>query len=148
MKRSIRIVIDTNVWVAALRSNRGASFELLRRLPLPNVTPLYLTVPLVMEHADVLGRPGMVPLSRDAVDDVLNYLCAIGTHQAVHFLWRPHLRDPGDDMVLEAAVNADADWIVTHNIADFAQAALTFKPQPITPRHFLRLIDGDTPWEP
>lgn len=82
-----------------------------------------VTVPLVMEYEDVLLREGMVPVSTSAAQAVIDYLCATGIEQAVHFLWRPLLPDPKDDMVLEAAVGASCSWIVTFNTRDFAAAA-------------------------
>jgi hypothetical protein len=56
-----------------------------------------VTVPLVMEYADVLTRPGMVPISLAAVDAVLDMICHEAVQQEVHFLWRPQLRDPKDE---------------------------------------------------
>ena len=63
--------------------------------------------------------PALVPLSAAAVQDVIDYLCACGTHQDIHFLWRPLLPDPKDDMVLEAAANGGCNFVVTHNVRDF-----------------------------
>ena len=71
----------------------------------------------------MLHREGMVALASAAVDDVLDYLCASGLRQRVHFLWRPKLSDVRDDMVLEAAFNGQCDAIVTWNVRDFAAAA-------------------------
>ena len=135
-----RIVIDTNVLVSALRSRRGASFELLRRLQLDTYRAV-VTVPLLMEYADVLHRDGMVPIAAPAIDAVIDMLCAKADTQTVFFLWRPQLRDPNDEMVLEAAVNGAADFLITHNGRDFA-AANTFSVRVITPSEFLNLLDG------
>lgn len=117
-----RVVVDTNVFVAGLRSRRGWSFQLLSTLG----TGLFdhvLTVPLVMEYDDVLHRPGLVPISAKAVNDILDYVCASGIQQTVHFLWRPKLADIKDDLVLEAAVNGQCQTIVTWNIKDFRLAS-------------------------
>ena len=122
MKACPQIVLDTNVLVAGLRSRNGASFELLRRLPTGQYR-LHLTVPV------------------DAIDAVLDMVCAVAVQQPVHFLWRPQLRDPRDELVLEAAVNASADYLVTHNLRDFA-AAGGFAVQVVTPGQFLKLLDG------
>ena len=116
------IVIDTNVLVSALRSRSGWSYDLLARLGTGQFEHV-ITVPLVMEYEEVLHRPGMVPLNKAAVDDVLDYVCACGLRQQVHFLWRPKMADVRDDMVLEAAFNGSCDAIVTWNVRDFAAAS-------------------------
>lgn len=137
-----RIVIDTNVLVAALRSRLGASFKLLRRVGSGDFEHA-ITVPLVMEYEDVLLRPAMVPLETDAVQAVIDYLCATGVGQPVHFLWRPLLPDPKDDMVLEAAVGAGCRWIITFNTRDFAAAA-GLGVSAISPGDFLNLLESPT----
>lgn len=121
MKTSPKIVIDTNVLVSALRSRRGWSFELLKRLGKGQFEHV-VTVPLLIEYEEVLHREGMVPLTSAAVDAVLDYVCASGLRQQVHFLWRPKLNDVRDDMVLEAAFNGQCEAIVTWNIRDFSAA--------------------------
>ena len=136
----LRVVIDTNVIVAALRSRLGASFALLQRLGM-GVFEHVVTVPLVMEYEDVLLRPGMVPVPADAVQDVIDYLCTTGAAQAVHFLWRPLLPDPKDDMVLEAAMCAGCPWIITFNTRDFAAAA-GLGVTAVKPGAFLRLLES------
>lgn len=121
MRRLPRVVIDTNVLVSALRSRRGWSFDLLKRLGAGQFEHV-VTVPLLIEYEEVLHREGMVPLTSVAVDDVLDYMCASGLRQQVHFLWRPKLTDVRDDMVLEAAFNGRCDAILTWNIRDFSAA--------------------------
>ena len=122
MKQPPVIVIDTNVLVSALRSRSGWSYDLLARLGTGQFEHV-ITVPLVMEYEEVLHRPGMVPLNKAAVDDVLDYVCASGLRQQVYFLWRPKLADVRHDMVLEAAFNGNCDAILTWNVRDFAAAA-------------------------
>jgi predicted nucleic acid-binding protein len=117
-----RIVIDTKVLVAALRSRRGWSFSLLSSVG-SGLFDHVVTVPLVMEYESVLLREGMVSLQPSAVRQVIDYLCACGIHQDIHFLWCPKLRDVRDDMVLETAVDGSCSVIVTHNVRDFAPAA-------------------------
>jgi predicted nucleic acid-binding protein len=138
VKRRNRIVIDTNVLVAALRSRRGQSFALLSSVG-SGLFEHALTVPLVMEYEAVLLRPGVVPMPASMAQDVIDYLCATGIHQDIHFLWRPKLPDPKDDMVLEAAVNAGCNAIVTHNLRDFA-AATGLGVQVWTPAEFMNQL--------
>lgn len=114
-----RVVLDTNVLVAGLRSRRGASHQVLGR------------------RATGLRR------SAAEIGAVLDYLCATGEHQPIHFLWRPLLPDPGDDLVLEVAVNGRCDRIITFNGRDFAGSE-RFGVTPISPREFLEQL-GETP---
>jgi putative PIN family toxin of toxin-antitoxin system len=134
-----QIVIDTNILIAALRSQRGASYKLIS-LAGSGFYQLNLSTPLVLEYQDVALR--MVDTTALETEDVLNiidYLCTVATHRYIYFLWRPFLRDPKDDMVLELAVSAGCPYIVTFNMRDF-QGAEQFGVQPIAPRDFLRLI--------
>lgn len=139
MDRSI--VIDTNVLVAALRSQRGASFRLLSRIGDGSCVPC-VSVGLLFEYEAVLKRPTTsLALSTADVDDVLDYLVASSRRQQTHFLWRPKLRDPSDDMVLEVAVAAGADPIVTFDARDFAGSG-SFGVRAITPGEFLSTLEG------
>ena len=113
------IVIDTNVLVAALRSRRGASYRLLRLVNSGKFI-IHVSVPLVLEYEDVAKRlVGSIPLTEQDIDDILDYMCAIAQRHKVFYLWRPFLKDPKDDMVLELAVVAGCDFIVTYNKQDF-----------------------------
>jgi putative PIN family toxin of toxin-antitoxin system len=117
-----RIVLDTNVVVAGLRSRRGASFQLLSAVG-KELFEIALSVPLVFEYEDALIRNlDATGLARDDVDTVLDYLRSVAHRQNVFYLWRPHLPDPKDDMVLELAVAAGCRTIVTFNVRDFVGA--------------------------
>jgi len=97
-------------------------------------------VPLVLEYESATKRISRsIALRHSDIDDVLDYLCSVAEHRKIHFLWRPFLRDTSDDMVLELAVESESDYIVTHNIGDFA-GIKRFGLQAITPREFLREI--------
>jgi predicted nucleic acid-binding protein len=99
-----------------------------------------LSVPLVLEYEDVLFRrkPG-IPLSADAIGDVLDYHCSVARQHSIFFLWRPFLRDPKDDMVLELAVKAECDFIITFNEQDF-DGVEQFGLEALTPSEFLKRI--------
>ena len=114
-----RLVLDTNVIISALRSRLGASFRLLSMIGTGSFE-IALSVPLVLEYEDVIGRQrGELTLTSRQVDDVLDYLCFAGIHQDVFYLWRPYLRDPKDDLVLELAVASQCHYIITFNLRDF-----------------------------
>ena len=129
--------------VAALRSKRGASFRVVTLLRSGRFE-IAVSVPLVLEYEAVLRRHAreLGLQSKDAIG-LVDYLCSIGHPQEIHFLWRPTLRDPRDEFVLELAVAARCDTIVTHNLRDFAGAKL-FGIKVVTPATFLRSIE-ETP---
>ena len=114
----MKIVIDTNVLVAALRSRRGASFKLVSFLPNDKFS-IFISVPLVLEYEDALMRLESSAITEQDIRDFVDFLCEIGHHQEIFFLWRPFLPDPSDDHVLEVAVAAGCDAIVTYNKRDF-----------------------------
>lgn len=136
----VQVVLDTNVLVAGLRSQRGASFRLLSLVGADHRFGINLSVPLVLEYESALKRPGTVPaLTADELDSVLDYLCSVGHHREIYFLWRPVLRDPKDDMVLEVAVEASCEFVVTHNLRDF-RGIERYGVRPLSPSEFLREI--------
>lgn len=117
-----RVVLDTNVLVAGLRSRQGASFRILGEVGRGKFE-IALSVPLVLEYEDALLRHAPVTgLSRRDVDVTLDYFCSVAHLQTIFFLWRPLLPDPKDDLVLELAVAAGCRTVVTHNVKDFRGA--------------------------
>ena len=114
----MKIVIDTNVLVSALRSRRGASFKLVSVLPSDEFS-IAISVPLVLEYEDALKRLESSAITEQDIGNFVDFLCKIGHHQEIFFLWRPFLPDPSDDHVLEVAVAAGCDTIVTYNKRDF-----------------------------
>lgn len=117
-----RVVIDTSVVIAALRNRQGAANLVMRLIATRKLVPL-ATPPLFLEYEDVLYRPeqrlahGLAPAQ---IDSFLAGLAALIEPVDIHFQWRPQLRDPNDEMVLEAAINGRAEAIITHNVADFS----------------------------
>ncbi len=135
----VRVVLDSSVLVAALRSRQGASFRLLELLR-DGQFEIAVSVPLVLEYEAVLVRHAAeLNLSREAAVGVVDFLCGVGHRQEIHFLWRPSLTDPRDEFVLELAIAANCDAIVTHNVRDFA-GAKDFKPQVLAPAAFLAKV--------
>jgi putative PIN family toxin of toxin-antitoxin system len=118
-------VLDTSVLVAALRSRRGASHELLRRV-VEGELPALASNALMTEYEAVLTREVVLAASwADAADvaALLDVLAARMVEVVPHSKWRPALRDADDVMVLECAANGRASAIVTLNVADFASTA-------------------------
>jgi putative PIN family toxin of toxin-antitoxin system len=133
------IVIDTNVMVAGLRSRRGSAFRLLTLVGTGRFD-IHLSVPLVLEYEEVLLQElPHLQVSRTVVEDVLNFHCTVATRHQIFFLWRPYLPDPSDDMLLELAVAARCDFIVTYNVQDFVSVE-QFALQAVEPGAFLRHI--------
>jgi putative PIN family toxin of toxin-antitoxin system len=137
-------VLDTNVLVAGIRSPQGASARILRQV-VQSQLPVVCSVPLFLEYEAVLLRPQQLLAAGLSAADIVNFLDVLaGVVQRIQiqFLWRPQLRDPNDDMVLEVAVNAQglgqAVSILTFNQRDFLPQALQFSVEVCTPRQFFQ----------
>jgi len=139
----MRVILDTNVLVAATKSRRGAAYALVSQLPSPAFT-IALTIPLYLEYQDALTRPEIMG-DQYTVNEAIQftrYLSSIAHKQAVYFLWRPWLRDPKDDMALEAALASQSYYIVTYNLKDFKNKGIeeNLGIEILTPQQFLEII--------
>ena len=124
----MRVVLDTDVLVAGMRSPTGASAAILRSVRAGAPT-LLLSVALALEYEAICFQAEhrlASGLSEEEVDIFITAVIAMAEPVATHFLWRPQLRDAGDEMVLEAAVNGQADALVTFNVRDFGTAPARF----------------------
>lgn len=131
----MRYVFDTNVIVAALRSDRGSSRHLLR-YALTGRLLMLLSVPLVLEYESVLTRPEQgiaTGLSIGETNALLDAVVRLAEPVWLRFLWRPRVKDPADEMVLETAVNGRADRLVTFNLVHLKAAAEEFGIRTMTP---------------
>ena len=139
----MRAVLDTNVLVAGLRSDAGASRELLTRA-LDQRFVLLLSVPLMIEYEAVLTRREQLRgsgLSKREVGVVLDALAAVGEPVKLAFHWRPLVPDPADDMVLETALNGSAKLLVTFNRRHFDRAARRFHLKIASPGAALKRLE-------
>ena len=138
----MRLTFDTDVIVAALRSRTGASNALLRALRGGQLEAV-ASVPMLFEYEAVLMRPEQRQATGMTVEEVgifLDGLAALLLPVLPYFLWRPLLRDPDDEMVLDAAVNGRAYAIATFNVQDFLPEARQFQLEVLTPREALRRL--------
>ena len=141
----MRLILDTAVMVAAIRSDAGASRRLLvagleRRLT------LLASVPLMIEYQAVMTRPEHLKASGLSAADVgvlLDAVAAVVEPVRLAFHWRPVVRDPDDDMVLEAAVNGRADALVTFNIRDFVGVAEQFGVTVLSPGEAVKRLETE-----
>jgi putative PIN family toxin of toxin-antitoxin system len=139
----LKFLLDTNVLVAGLSSRLGASFALLEavvqlRFALIASATLWLEYESVLKRDEIRRLHGLAPAE---VDDFLNGLAELVIPVELAFNWRPQLRDAGDEMVLQAAVNGHVDALVTHNFADFAVAKDRFSLNVWTPAKALRHLE-------
>ena len=138
----MRFVLDTNILVAGVRSRTGASNALLiagfrRRFQWCCSVPLFYEYEEVLNRAEFLLDTG---LSRETVDKLIKTVALALTPVEVNFRWRPQLSDPDDEMVLEAAINARATAIVTHNMRDFGAVPARFGIELLAPSNALRRL--------
>lgn len=142
----MQVIVDTNVFIAALISATGASREVVRRCLTGQYRP-FMSLALFAEYQDVMGRDGLFAACLlDAAERraLLAAFISVCRRTEIYYLWRPNLPDEGDNHVLELAVAAGATVIVTHNVNDFARAELRFPAlRVLTPAQLLMLKEDD-----
>lgn len=137
----LQIVIDTDVFISALRSHQGASYKLLSLIGSEKFE-INVSVALVLEYEYVAKRIIIeIALTESDIDDIIDYIRLVANIRKVFYLWRPILKDPNDDMVLELAAGANCDFIITFNKKDFRHQDLKpFGVKALTPKEFLQEI--------
>ena len=138
------VVLDTNVVVSGLRSPAGASALLLDHALRRRFT-LLLSVALALEYEAACSDPAqriVSELTEVEVGTIVTALCRVAEPVSARFLWRPQLRDPADEMVLEAAINGKADALATFNSKDFGDVPARFGISMLSPQHVLRRISA------
>ena len=138
----IDVVVDTNVLVAALRSNSGASRQLLLAA-LNRRFEVVVSVPLLLEYESVLKRRDQLEVMRATTEDIdilLSDFIAVAREVRLEYRWRSAIKDPKDDMVLETAINGGARTIITFNSQHFVEAAKRFGIRVKPPVEILRAL--------
>jgi putative PIN family toxin of toxin-antitoxin system len=141
---NMRCILDTDVMVASLRSAQGASREIMRMIGRKEIVAV-ASVATMFEYEAVLKRPEHLQAANLAavqVDQLLDALASLFEPVEPHFLWRPMLQDPNDEMILEAAVNGGVEVIVTFNTRHLRRAAQRFGIYVLTPAEFLRRVNS------
>ena len=134
-------IIDTNVLLSGLKSQKGQSFKLLQKL-LNDEFEIAVSVPLILEYEAILKtKLDRTIFSDEDIDSVINYLCKIGKQIKIFYLWRPFLKDTFDDHILEVALSANCKYIVTYNKKDFTDVK-QFGIEILSPYEFLERIGG------
>jgi putative PIN family toxin of toxin-antitoxin system len=136
----IDIVLDTNILFSGLYSQHGSSYSLISEIGRGKFN-VHVSVPLVFEYEEVVKRNQKeLGLSHEEIDDVLEFLCSVSIPHFLYFSWRPCLNDPGDEMLLELAIAANARYIITYNIRHF-KGIRGFDVRAIKPSDFLKLLE-------
>lgn len=115
----MKIVIDTNILISALRSKNGASFKLFSILAKKKFEPV-LSLPLFLKYEEIVKKQvSSGKFTLEVGERLLNFICHNFIHQELHYRWRPMLNDPKDEMVLETLLNSRSEYLVTYNKKDF-----------------------------
>jgi putative PIN family toxin of toxin-antitoxin system len=137
-----RIVLDTDVIVAAMRSPSGASAAILRAVDAGQAR-LLSSVALILEYETQCTQPVHCEAAKLSLLDAVVFVDAVAALSEpveLYFFWRPQLRDPGDEMVLETAINGRADFIVTFNLRDYEQVPHQFGIEVLRPAEVIQRI--------
>ena len=135
----IKSVIDTNIFYSGLYSSEGASFRILKLMRAGKIIPVVSTT-LIFEYEEVLKRKkDTLNLSEEDINQFLDNICNFSEKQKIYYLWRPYLRDPKDDHILELAVASKTNYIVTYNIKDF-KGSKEFGIDVIKPNQLLEIL--------
>jgi putative PIN family toxin of toxin-antitoxin system len=135
------VVLDTNVFVSALRSDGGASREILRRILRGQYIPLFGNA-LWLEYEDLLGRP-IWPDTTSAIErrQILAAIAQVGRWVSVYYGWRPNLPDEADNHLIELAIAGGAQAVITHNVKDVNRGELSWEHlRVLTPARCLEIL--------
>ena len=133
--RPVQIVIDTNVIVSGLRSKRGAAYRLLCLLNDPR-WEVNISTTLLFEYGEILKREFAGRYTEQDLDDLLDGFCHIARQRDIFYVWRPASADPDNEFLIDLAISAQADFLITYNPRD-VQRVKQFGVKVVTPGEFL-----------
>ncbi len=125
---SLKIVVDTSVFVSAIIGKTGPSRELIRRCLKREYQPL-MGNSLFCEYESLINRSNIIeqcPLTSSEIRTLLASFMSVSQWVSIYYLWRPNLRDEGDNYLIELALAGNAKYLVTNNIKDFKNPQLLF----------------------
>ena len=140
----MKIILDTNIFVGACLGSRYDNL-VIRGCLTGDFKPL-VSHALLFEYEDLIGRGSIfdhpVALNFEEREILFNALYSVCRLIDVSYLWRPNLKDEGDNFIVELAVAGNANYIVTKNLKDFRQSELVFDSfKVITPKQLLENPD-------
>jgi len=136
------VTIDTNVLLAGLISQSGASHQILKLVIKEKIT-LALSTQVLLEYDDVLKRKEILRLTRlelGEIEDILDLLALLAQKHNIYYRLRPNLRDENDNLFIECAFASNSEYLLTSNISDINSGELKgFKFKAVTPKYFYQM---------
>ena len=137
MSKKHRIVIDTNVFISALKSKNGASYKLLFDTSREKYEQC-IAPALIFEY-ESMAKQKKLKMNFGQINDIIDMICLLSKKCEIYFLWRPFLKDPKNDFLLELAIESKSKFIITYNLKDF-EGVSQFGIRAITPKEFLKIL--------
>lgn len=135
----MKVVIDCNIFISAVLSQNGLAIEILRLALKEKIEP-QMGLKLFSEYEDVISRDKILnnsKLTSLEIDELFDSLMSVCNYNELYYLWRPNLKDEGDNHLVELAVASNAKYIITHNKKDFISSELKFDFEIVTAKEFL-----------
>jgi len=136
---SMKVVIDTSVWISALIKKESGARNLLRLVFQDRISP-QISEPLFREYESVMKRKkiqALTILSKDEQYELFNAFLSKCHWNDIYYTWRPDLQDADDNFLVEIAVSSGSKAIITYNLEDFRNASLVFDHTITTPENFI-----------
>lgn len=136
----MKVVIDTNVYIAALIKKDSKAREILRLAFYKKIFP-QISEPLFLEYEDVMKRDDIkkyIPLSEKEQEELFQAFMSVCRWNKIYYLWRPNLQDEKDNFLIELAIASGAKTIITYNKKDFEHMQLSFDIEIATPEEFIK----------